>query len=579
MFDKRILTLPHIKRCLCVLAIFSLLEAASIVAQAIGLSRALVSLWEGALFTQVIGALTLFSCAFIITRLVVNGREAFIESYAKRCAKELRTQLLQAVFRTGAPVVQAFGTGSTAAMVLEGVDKTKNYLELVLPKLVSLLVLPLVLALVILGADWVSGIIVIILLPAMILLMNLIGRTTADRSRQQHATFKMMSNHFIDSVRGIKTINAFATSKGYADRVFAVSERFREATVRMLRMATLSGAVLDLFATLAIAAVSIMLGLRLIDGSLTLAPALFVLILAPEFFRPIREFASDYHASLDGVNSLSSIDEMIASASVAPSVQELPAWSREAELTLEGISRTYDDRAALRDISYTFAGTHRIGIIGTSGSGKSTLLRLLAGFDDPTQGSFELSSAAGAASLQLPTLRNASWQQQIAYIPQDPYLFHATLRENLTFYNPAASDQKIAEAIDALGLRELVEQLPEGLDTLIGEGGRGLSGGQAQRVALARVMLDEGRKIVLFDEPTAHLDIETEYELKEPMLKVMEGKLVIFATHRLHWLDAFDHVLVLEEGALVQQGAPDQLATQEGPFAQLIRALRGGEVA
>lgn len=561
------------------LAIFSLLEAASIVAQAVGLSRALVSLWEGALFTHAIGALTVFSCAFIITRLVVNGREAFIESYAKRCAEALRAELLQAIFRTGAPVVQAFGTGSTAAMVLEGIDKTKNYLELVLPKLVSLLVLPLVLALVILGADWVSGIIVIILLPAMILLMNLIGRTTADRSRAQHATFKVMSNHFIDSVRGIKTINAFATSKDYADRVFAVSERFREATVRMLRMATLSGAVLDLFATLAIAAVSIMLGLRLIDGSLTLAPALFVLILAPEFFRPIREFASDYHASLDGVNSLSTIDEMIAAASVAPSSQELPPWNGEASLALEGVSRSYGDRRALRDISYTFTGTRRIGIIGTSGSGKSTLLRILAGFDDPTQGSFEFLSATNATSPCLHTLRNASWQQQIAYIPQDPYLFHATLRENLTFYNPEASDQKITEAIDALGLRDLVEQLPQGLDTLIGEGGRGLSGGQAQRVALARVVLDEGRKIILFDEPTAHLDIETEYELKEPMLKVMEGKLVVFATHRLHWLDTFDQILVLEEGALVQQGPPQQLAKQEGPFAQLTRALRGGDVA
>ena len=573
MFDKELLSLPKIHRTLAVLVVLSLAEATCIVGQAVGLSRALVGLWYGSLFDHVIGWFSVFACSFVAVRIVLNIREAFIDRYATRVAETLRGSLFDSIFRTGAPAVQAFGTGTTATMLLEGVDKVQGYLKIVLPKFVNMLVLPIMFAVAIWLADWVSGIVVVVLLPSMILLMQLIGKTTAQRSRAQHATFKAMSNHFVDSVRGVSTLATFEVSKTYADRVYRVSERFREATMRTLRMATLSGSVLDLFATLAIAAVSIMLGLRLIDGSLVLLPALFVLILVPEFFRPIREFASDYHASLDGVNSLHTIHSMLEATAHVPVPIALPAWDKSSELKVEGITKAYEGVPALQDCSFDLRGFERIGIIGTSGSGKSTLLRLLAGLEDPSAGSFKTDGEV------LTTLRQLSWQDHLAYIPQDPYIFHATLRENLTFYNPCATDESTNEVVDMLGLRSLVDQLPAGLDSLIGEGGRGLSGGQAQRIALARVLLDDARTILLFDEPTAHLDIETEYELKQAMLAVMKDKLVIFATHRLHWLDTFDRVFVLEDGMLVEQGAVADLLEHGEQFKRLVAALRGGETA
>lgn len=154
----------------------------------------------------------------------------------------------------------------------------------------------------------------------------------------------------------------------------------------------------------------------------------------------------------------------------------------------------------------------------------------------------------------LTTLRYESWEEQVAYIPQDPMIFHASLRENLTFYNPQASDEHLHAAIEKLGLSELLAQLPQGLDTLIGEGARGLSGGQAQRIALARVLLDQRKRIVLFDEPTAHLDIETEIELKQAMVEVMQERLVVFATHRLHWLDTLDYLLGARRGEARRAG-------------------------
>lgn len=598
MLDKELFRLPGIKLLLGVMVALSFLEAVCIIGEAWGLSHALVALWQGAAFEQTFSYLAVFGISFLAVRVVLNAREAYVGKYAYKQARAERSALFESIFRTGAPAVQAFGTGTTATMALEGVDAFQKYLETVLPNVVKMVVLPLVFAIVIFCADWVSGIIVVLLLPAMIMLMVLIGKTTAEKSQSQHATFKVMSNHFIDSVRGVATLNTFKISKDYARRIFTVSEQFRKATMETLKTATLSGATLDMFATLALAAVAIMLGMRLIDGSLALLPALFVLILVPEYFRPIREFAADFHANLEGKNSLHTISAMREATRYVPPAVEVPTWNETSTLFLHEVEKVYDGVSALRSFSGELQGYARVGVIGASGSGKSTLLRLFAGLEDPTisprdgsttsaqdaaqgataaqgvaQGVAQGATAPSPApfvirnggdntradrksdtipdremeSIVLDSLRQASWQDQIAYIPQDPYIFHATVRDNLAFYNPEASDAQIMDALHTLGLMQLLDELPQGLDTLLGEGGRELSGGQAQRIALARVFLDSKRKILLFDEPTAHLDVETEYELKAPMLALMQGKLVVFATHRLHWLDAFDVVYELDD--------------------------------
>ena len=621
MLDKELFRLPGIKLLLGVMVALSFLEAICIIGEAWGLSHALVALWQGAAFEQTFSYLAVFGISFLAVRVVLNAREAYVGRYAYGQARTERSTLFESIFRTGAPAVQAFGTGTTATMALEGVDAFQKYLETVLPNVVKMVVLPLVFAIVIFCADWVSGIIVVLLLPAMIMLMVLIGKTTAEKSQSQHATFKMMSNHFIDSVRGVATLNMFKISKDYAKRIFTVSEQFRKATMETLKTATLSGATLDMFATLALAAVAIMLGMRLIDGSLALLPALFVLILVPEYFRPIREFAADFHANLEGKNSLHTISAIREATRYVPPAVEVLTWNETSTLFLHEVEKVYDGVSALRPFSGELQGYARVGVIGASGSGKSTLLRLLAGLEDPTinprdgsatsaqgttgaaqgatsaqgvaqgtgaaQGATSAQGAAQGATASSPTpfiirnggdntradrksgtipdremesialdsLRQASWQDQIAYIPQDPYIFHATVRDNLAFYNPEASDAQIMDALHTLGLTQLLDELPQGLDTLLGEGGRELSGGQAQRIALARVFLDSKRKILLFDEPTAHLDVETEYELKAPMLALMQDKLVVFATHRLHWLDAFDVVYELDDFRAAEHGA------------------------
>ena len=623
MLDKAIFQLPGARRALAALVAFSLVRALLTVGQAASLASAFTNLWGGApVFDQapfVIG----FLVCFIGRQGVTWGQDSYLEKFASARADELRDRLLRTLFSRGTELTAQRGTGDLCSLALEGIDQVETYLRLMMPKLTNVIVVPLVLLVWIFPLDWVSGVIALVAFPFIVLYMVMLGYTAKNEAARRYREFGVLSNHFVDSLRGLDTLKFFGRSKARGCDVFATSERFREITMKTLRVATLSGAVLDVFATLSLAAIAIMLGFRLVDGSVALFPAMFVLILTPEYFRPVREFAADYHASLDGKNALADVLDVAGlgpepcggEAEGVQCVEGLPAegsdgsgdeahapaallaeggdgfkgiadirtarlpvsviapWSAESSLALEGVGYTYPraSQPSLCDISFDVRGCAKVGIVGLSGSGKSTLLRLLAGFAEPTCGAI-LADGSPVG------LHAESWRGQATYIPQDPYIFHATVRENMAFYRPDASDEEIQAAACAMGLREFIDSLPQGLDTLIGEGGRAVSGGQAQRIALSRALLDPARRILLFDEPTAHLDVETEMELKSRMLPLMEGRLVFFATHRLHWMANMDWVLVVEDGRIVEQGAPMQLAAANGAFARLASRMRGGDV-
>ena len=224
----------------------------------------------------------------------------------------------------------------------------------------------------------------------------------------------------------------------------------------------------------------------------------------------------------------------------------------------------------MRNVNLNLTGFQKVGIIGPTGAGKTTLMRILAGFLTPhlKEDNFTINGQ------NLVQLNQKNWQNQITYIPQDPFMFATSIKENLTFYNPNASQKEIDTALKATDLNNFVASLKDGLNTRIGENGRGISGGQKQRIALARAFLAKDRKILFFDEPTAHLDIETEYELKEPMKKLMENHLVFFTTHRLHWLNDMDWCLVIENGEIVEQGTPSDLAKNGTLFKKLTQPLK-----
>ncbi len=588
MFDKAILQLPGARRALGILVVLSFVYALLIVGQSLALALTFTNVWGGAALVDQLMLVIAFVVCFVGRQGVLWVRDVQLERFAAVRAEELRARLLRALFTRGSELVARRGTGSLCALALEGVDQVEAYLSLMMPKIANVVVVPLVLLAWIFPFDWVSGIIALVVFPFIIFYMIMIGYNAKNESAKRYREFGQLSNHFVDSLRGLDTLKFFGRSKERGRDVFASSERFREITMKTLRIAMFSGAVLDVFATLSVAAVAIMLGFRLVDGSVALFPAAFVLILAPEYFRPVREFAADYHASLDGKNALAGVREVageVTSDEVADehaqaalgdgglAAPEISSWNDDSTLVLRDVSYAYPEvpAPALSTLGFEVRGCIKVGIVGLSGSGKSTLLRLLAGFSAPASGSIEVDGRF------VPSLHAEFWQAQATYIPQDPYIFHATLRENMCFYRPDASEEQVQAALDAVGLRDLAESLPQGLDTLIGEGGRAVSGGQAQRIALSRALLDSSRRILLFDEPTAHLDIETELELKERMLPLMEGRLVFFATHRLHWMADMDTVLVMDGGRIVEQGAPDELLAAGGEFSRLTSRMRGQE--
>ena len=575
MIDRLLFSLAGIRSALMRCSMFSFAMGLLIMGQALLLTISLTALWYGQSLESQLPYLAGFAACFIARQIIENIQGNWLDTYATTRADEFRVRLLELSFAEGRTLLQQQGTGNFAALLIEGIDRVEAYIRMVLPRMTRLTIVPIMLLVLILISDWVSGIIALLVFPAIILQMVLIGHTASLEAGKQHREYQRLANHFIDSLRGIDTLKLFGRSRSQTENIYESSERFRKATMKTLRVATLSGAVLDAFSTISIAAIAVMLGFRLVDGSLALFPALFVLVLIPDYFKPIREFASDYHASLDGKNALRTITELLEGnsfdAEVAPSAEASmvdPLRDPDLQVELRDISLVYDSHNALQNISLTLSETQKIGIIGPSGAGKSTLTHILAGLTSPTSGSIVLDGSS------VTSLERDDWRAHVAYIPQNPHIFHASLRDNLTFYHPDASQDAVNQVVKLMELDSLVKSLPHGLDTIIGEGAHALSGGQEQRIAFARAFLHPDCRVLIFDEPTAHLDIETELELKARMIDLMEGKLVILATHRLHWLPAMDTVVLLREGKLAAQGSLSDI-TRTDAFMSFIAQSKG----
>ncbi|MGO3792162.1 MAG: thiol reductant ABC exporter subunit CydD [Enterococcus gilvus] len=567
MIDKKLLQLPGIKKILMLLAGSAVLQAIFIIGQAYGLSMTITHLWNGEGLNNQINWLLLFFGSFALRHVMTYLREHVLEEYAYQQAKDLRSELLQKIFRLGPQVVQKQGTGSVVTTALDGIDQVEEYLHLILPKMLNMMIIPWILLVAIFLLDWESGVVLLLVFPLIIIFMIILGYAAQSKADKQYKVFQVLSNHFIDSLRGIDTLKFFGISKQYSKSIYTTSERFRQATMNTLKIAILSTFALDFFTTLSVAVVAVLLGLRLINEVILLFPALTVLILAPEYFLPIRDFSSDYHATLDGKNAMDAVNAILDLPENKGVTIGLPTWAQESQLQVK-MRYDYEEKLGA-EADFTVKGYKKIGIIGMSGSGKSTLINVLSGFLRPNESQIRFNDH------ELPAFDQPQWQEQLIYIPQNPYIFQRSVRENIAFYHPEATDDEILKAVEVTGLTDLVNELSEGLDTKLGEGARTLSGGQAQRIALARAFLDQERKILLFDEPTAHLDIETEVELKERMLPLMDDHLVFFATHRLHWLAEMDYLLVMDHGQLVEQGTLEELKQKNGAFMRLSQALRG----
>lgn len=573
MIDKRLLRLSGTKKVLLMLAGLTVLQAFMILFQGKFLAQAIVNSWRLKALAWLYQPMLFFFLALLGRHLLNWLKSHVLDRYASQASADLQQRLLTKLFHLGPSLVAKQGTGNMVTMALEGIDQVENYMTLILNKMLNMMLIPWILLIYIFTLDARSGWILLVVVPIVILFMIILGFAARDKADKQYAGYQQLANHFVDALRGLATLKLLGISEQYADNVYQVSESYRKRTMNVLRIAILSTFALDFFTTLSIAIVAVFLGLALLNGQIPLFPALVTLILAPEFFLPLRDFSSDYHATLDGKNAMQAVFAILELPQ--PQQRQLltaaPTWTADSTLTFSDVDVSYpgSNEADLAAVSFSVHGYHKIGVIGESGSGKSTLINTLGGFLQPEKGEIKINGQV------VPHLSQEQWQQNFVYLPQKPYLFHATIGENIAFYQPTASTAAIEQAAARAGLSDWLTTLPAGLATVIGEGARGVSGGQGQRIALARAFLDSQRRILLLDEPTAHLDIETEAALKETMMPLFADHLVFFATHRLHWMQQMDYVFVIQQGRLVEQGTPTQLQAQNGAYVSLMAQMRG----
>lgn len=566
-----------IKPVLAGIGVLTLIQSIAIILQAKWLAEVISALFAGAKLQEQFGGAVLFLLAFIVRQISALLQQRIAFRFAERTGKELRKQVMERLFELGPRFAKKEGTGNLVTLVLDGVTKFRNYLELFLPRMLATGMTPVFILLYVFTLDVTAAIILIVTMPILIVFMILVGLAASKQMDRQWKSYRTLSNHFVDSLRGLETLKFLGQSKRHSQSIEKVSNSYRSATMRTLRVAFLSSFALDFFTMLSVASVAVSLGLRLIDGNMTLLTGLTVLILAPEYFLPVRMVGADYHATLDGKEAGEAMNAIIAEGEAEKAAAaQLPEgasleWRPGSGMKLSSLTVRHEEEGepSLDQVSLELNGMGKIGIIGESGAGKSTLIDVLGGFLRPTEGEIELNG------VELGNLAGVDWRKQITYIPQNPYIFSGTLAENIAFYAPGASRAAIEQAAAAAGLGALAASLPAGFDEPIGGGGRALSGGQEQRVALARALLSE-RPVLLLDEPTAHLDIETEYELKATMLPLFEGKLVLLATHRLHWMRDMDRIIVMEQGRIVETGTHDELVARRGAYYHLLISQREG---
>lgn len=483
--------------------------------------------------------------AVLVARALCQwGQETAGQEASLRIRQAIRAELLDHLAAMGPVRVGARHTAGLASQLVEQVEALDGYFARFLPQLRLCVAVPLLILIVVLWLDWLAALFLLLAAPLIPLFMALVGMGAERLNRDQFAAVSRLAGHFLDRVRGIATLQLFDRTREATAEVHAAAERYRRLSMRTLRLAFLSSAVLEFFASVAIAVVAIYVGFGLLGyiefgpaQELTLFSGLLVLLLAPEFFQPLRSLAQHYH---DRAAALGAADGMLAllgepvRSPAAAQPRPLPA---DRLVMLEGVSLSHPGRGrVLGPLSVGVAPGETLVVTGPSGAGKSALLQLLAGFVSPDEG-----ERLGQAGLS------------IAWMDQRPLLIHGSLADNLRLAAPEASDAELLRVVERAGLAELVAVLPAGIDTQLGERGVGLSGGQAQRLALARVFLSRA-DLVLLDEPTASLDDTTEARVIESLSRLAEeGGTLVIATHHPALMAMASRRLALRDGQLEAQ--------------------------
>ncbi len=524
------------------------LQAGLIIAQATLLAKVIAGVFmDGESFAEVAPWLIWLAVVSLGRGLAAAGFESAGRFGAARVMSELRERLSRHLLFTRPGALQDEQSGDLVSSAVDGVAALENYFARYLPQMVLAAVVPVAVLAWVVRYNWESAAILAVTAPLIIVFMILIGLLTEKRTRRRWERMSRLSAHFLDLVGGLATLRANSQAYSQSGSIETVGEEYRRETMGALRIGFLSSLVLELLAMIGVAMVATAVGIQLAGGHLELVAGLTVLLLAPELYMPLRQLGAQFHASADGMAAAERIFEVIDQpAAVAAPIEPAPVpdparWS----VAMEGVSYAWPGRERVLDsIDLELRAGETVALVGPSGGGKSTLATLLLRLAEPSSGRIT------CGGVDLATVEPRAWRRQIAWVPQRPTIFAASLADNLRLFNPEASDEEVAVGTAALG--EVVAGLPEGLRTEVGEGGRRLSAGQTQRIALARALLSRAPLLIL-DEPTAHLDQATELELAAAIDDVARDRTALIISHRPEPIVGADRTLVLDERGLSER--------------------------
>lgn len=515
--------------------------------------------------------LTAFALMFRSLFVYVNGRLG--ATLGARLKQEYRTALAEHYTLKINSQSHETLSGERTGVFVDAVDEVEGYVSKYYPQLILSSTVPLVLLAAIFYMNWVSGLILLITAPFIPIMMIVVGKNAEKKSEAQMEKLNRFSGTFLDLLQGLVTLRFLGKTKEKADAIQASSTGYRDATMDVLKVAFLSSLMLEFISMLSIALVALEVGLRLvIFDQLTFFTAFFVLILAPEFFASLKELGTAFHNGKSSSGAWERIRSVLEEKTDESGWGDKSVEKGPVRLELKDIQFSYGtDQFNFGPLSAVIEpGTHT-AVVGASGAGKSTLLQLITGLVRPDEGELTVNKTS------LHELEKDDWLSSVSYITQHPYLFSGSVRENILMgMTDFLNDSEMQDAVRESGLTELVERLPDGLDTLIGEGGRGLSGGERQRIAMARAFIKRP-DLIVFDEPTTGLDLRTEQLLQDGISRLAEGATMITVAHRLHTIQHADQILFLEEGMLTGIGKHRELIEQSSAYREMVSVNRGGE--